>query len=256
MKPGREGLSRNSDRKRNRYEECKRVPHPVWVEGDGPAPRAWQLRTAQDRYDEKHALERQAKAQAAGERAQSKVNAAAQKQQLRADAYSEAQKTCPIPIDPKPQPLPGGLSVFNDEFVLATARDWGLSSQRLILTTHRLIHSHGRLTEDQQVVYLTDIRDVAFKKPLMGYGTLTIETAGEHSLEGLPTVKNGQAMRDKLLALVHWARQRAQQPAVAPVAASAPPADKYDQLRKLAELKTSGVLTEAEFEVEKAKLLA
>lgn len=204
---------------------------------------AWQLRSAQDRYDDKRAQEQEATA-----------DAAAQQQQLRAAAYAEAQKTCPIPIDPKPQPLPGGLTLFADEFVLAIAKDWGLSSQRLILTTHRLIHSHGRLSKDQQIVYLTDIRDVAFKKPLVGYGTLGIETAGGHSLEGLPTVKNGQAMRDKLLALVHWARQRAQQPAPTQVVAAVP--DKYDQLRKLAELKASGVLSEAEFEAEKAKLLA
>lgn len=205
---------------------------------------AWQLRSPQDRQDERRAVDQQAAS-----------DAAAQAKQIRAAAYAEAQKTCPIPIDPKPQPLPGGLSLFNDEFILAVARDWGLSSQRLILTTHRLIHSHGRLSKDQQTVYLTDIRDVAFKKPLVGYGALAIETAAGHSLEGLPTVKNGQAMRDKLLALVHWARQRAQQPAaLQPVAAAAP--DKYDQLRKLAELKASGILNDAEFEAEKAKLLA
>jgi hypothetical protein len=32
-------------------------------------------------------------------------------------------------------------------------------------------------------------------------------------------------------------------------------ADKYDQLRKIGELKASGVLSDAEFEAEKAKLL-
>jgi len=34
-----------------------------------------------------------------------------------------------------------------------------------------------------------------------------------------------------------------------------PGPDKYAQLKQLAELKTAGVVTEAEFEVEKAKLL-
>jgi hypothetical protein len=44
-------------------------------------------------------------------------------------------------------------------------------------------------------------------------------------------------------------------PAPAPAPAAAPAPDRYDQLAKLAELKDQGVLTTAEFEVEKAKLL-
>ena len=46
-----------------------------------------------------------------------------------------------------------------------------------------------------------------------------------------------------------------QEPEQEPEAAPAGP-DKYEQLSKLAELKTSGVLTEEEFESEKAKILA
>jgi len=55
-----------------------------------------------------------------------------------------------------------------------------------------------------------------------------------------------------------WAEQE-QQPAYAqPQAAAAPPPidDKLAQLKELGELKASGVLTEAEFEDQKAKILA
>jgi hypothetical protein len=62
-----------------------------------------------------------------------------------------------------------------------------------------------------------------------------------------------------------WAEQDAQQQpqqqqAAAPVAAAPPTAasttdDKLDQLKQLGELKASGVLTEAEFEAQKAKIL-
>jgi hypothetical protein len=42
-----------------------------------------------------------------------------------------------------------------------------------------------------------------------------------------------------------------------PAAAAAPPEpDKFEQLKQLGELKDSGVLTEAEFEAQKAKILA
>ena len=41
----------------------------------------------------------------------------------------------------------------------------------------------------------------------------------------------------------------------APAAPAAPVPDKYEQLKELAVLKQQGILSEAEFEVEKAKLL-
>ena len=55
-----------------------------------------------------------------------------------------------------------------------------------------------------------------------------------------------------------WAEQDAAQYQEPVQAAPAAPAqdDKLEQLQKLGELKTSGVLTEAEFEAQKAKILS
>ena len=58
-----------------------------------------------------------------------------------------------------------------------------------------------------------------------------------------------------------WAEQDAASappPEAAPAAAPAAPAedDKFEQLKQLGELKDSGVLTDAEFEAQKAKILA
>jgi hypothetical protein len=47
-----------------------------------------------------------------------------------------------------------------------------------------------------------------------------------------------------------------QQQYAAPPAAAAPAADPLEQLQKLGELKAAGVLTDAEFEAQKAKILA
>ena len=56
-----------------------------------------------------------------------------------------------------------------------------------------------------------------------------------------------------------WAQedqsQQQQYEAPAPAAAAAPAADPLEQLKQLGELKASGVLTEAEFEAQKAKIL-
>jgi hypothetical protein len=55
-----------------------------------------------------------------------------------------------------------------------------------------------------------------------------------------------------------WAEQEAPAAAQAPPApvAAAPQPDKFEQLKQLGELKEQGILTEAEFEAQKAKILA
>jgi hypothetical protein len=56
-----------------------------------------------------------------------------------------------------------------------------------------------------------------------------------------------------------WAQEDAQQQQQyeeAPAAAAAPAADPLEQLKQLGELKAQGVLTDAEFEAQKAKILA
>jgi hypothetical protein len=54
-----------------------------------------------------------------------------------------------------------------------------------------------------------------------------------------------------------WSADDAQaQGAYEPPPAAAPAADPLEQLKQLGELKASGVLTEAEFEAQKAKILA
>ena len=182
--------------------------------------------------------------------------------QLKADrdaAFSRAQRECPLPIQSDGS-LPGGLQLLNDEFVVTVGKDWGWSSQRLALTTHRVIYTHGRVNKDAEIVYLTDIRDVHYHRSmmsLMGLGSLVLETAGGKSLEGLPAASNSADIRNKLLAMIHFARQRASAPQVSPSPASSPPTqDKYAQLKQLADLKDQGVITQQEFDAEKAKLLA
>ena len=55
-----------------------------------------------------------------------------------------------------------------------------------------------------------------------------------------------------------WAQEDQGQYEEAPAAAAAaaPAADPWEQLKQLGELKTAGVLTDAEFEAQKAKILA
>ncbi len=183
----------------------------------------------------------------------------------REDAFARAQRECPFPIAIERANLPGGMQLMNDEFLVTSGRDWGFSSQKILITTHRAIWTHGRILNKQQnAIYLTDIRDVAFKKPLVGYGSIAFETSSGHVIEALPSVSNGAQVRNSLLTLIHYARTRAQQPSpqtvpvVEPVKmpAAAPQLDRYDQISKLGELKKQGLLSEEEFQAEKARILS
>jgi Short C-terminal domain/Bacterial PH domain len=172
----------------------------------------------------------------------------------RAAVYASAQASCPMPIEPGDDRLPGGLHLFDDEFLITVGKDWGMSSQKLTLTTHRIVYTHGRVSKDVESVYLTDVKDIRYHRSVVGFGSIVIDTASG-KIEGLPASSNGAQLRDRMMQLVHWARQRAQQPQV--VQAAAPVGDDIPaQLAKLAQLRDSGVLTDEEFATSKSALLA
>ena len=119
----------------------------------------------------------------------------------RAAAYRLAASTCPLPIHAEPVPLPGGLRLREDEFLVASSSRPS-RNRDLTLTTHRLVYSRGRDAGAQLVVYLADICDVVFHAD----DSLTVGTPSGR-WEKLPIAGNSVAgSRDRLLALVHHAR--------------------------------------------------
>ena len=83
----------------------------------------------------------------------------------------------------------------------------------------------------------------------------------------LDNIEGPHALREKLMPLVSEARQKKvmerqsqyvhhmNPPAAAAAAPAAEPVDLADQLKKLAELRDQGILTDDEFAAQKAKLL-
>lgn len=175
-------------------------------------------------------------------------------------AYETTKRDCPLPISFElPPPIGGasGIRLFEDEFLVSTAKDWGFSSQRLTLTTHRLIYSRGRVTKAVESMYLQDIRDVKYVKPFLNMASLGVETSsGITSIEGLPAMYDGRKIRDEILAMVHYARKRVNAPAVVHVQAQPAQEDIPAKLKQLKELHDAGMVTDAEFETKKAELLA
>ncbi len=146
----------------------------------------------------------------------------------RVAAYKRAASSCPVPIHPQAVPLPGGLRLRDDEFLVASSTRPS-RNRDLTLTTQRLVYSRGRDAGAQLVVYLADICDVVFH----GDDTITVGTPSGR-WERLPIAGNSVAgSRDRLLALVHHARaQRSALPG---------------GLDELVELRDRGAVGSAEF---------
>ncbi len=181
--------------------------------------------------------------------------------QTRADArkglFAAVQASCPLKLEPGMPRLPGAIELFPDEFLATTAKDWGLSSQRLTITTHRIIYTRGRVSKAAESMYLQDVRDVKYLQPVFSLPKIALETAsGISSLEGLPAMSpsKAQKVRNDILAMVHFARQRAQAPPATNQPATGPE-DIPGKLKQLAELHAMGILTNEEFQEKKADLL-
>ena len=185
-----------------------------------------------------------------------------QRQAIREGNYRVIAAEVPLALIPDDVALPGKVQLFADEFVVSSSDSWGgMSTRQLVLTTQRLIYARGYLSQQQEIVYLTDIRDVAYSKPLLGPGTIAVDTSSGR-LEGMPQIRNGQQFRDTLLAIVQYAKQRQLRgsvPAPAPVysAAPAPGGDSIpEKIAQLAQLRDSGAISLSDFDTKKAELLS
>jgi hypothetical protein len=149
--------------------------------------------------------------------------------------------------------LPDGSGLEDGEAVVKTAKDWGLSIKSLILTNRRLFCPADLTGRSTVSLPLTDVLTVALRKHWIGFSTIVVETR-DHRQASFAAYINGPLVRSDIAAAVDAAKQSAAlDPSTA--ASSSPAGDRYDQLRKISELKQSGVLSESEFEEEKARIL-
>jgi Bacterial PH domain len=149
--------------------------------------------------------------------------------------------------------LPDGSRLKDGEVVVKTAKDWGLSIKSLVLTNRRLFCPSDLTGRTTVSLPLTDIVSVTLRKHLIGFSTIIVETR-DQGQASFPVHINGKLVRSDIAAAVDDARGSAGLDPLAPAASTAA-SDRYDQLRKITELKQSGTLSEAEFEEEKARIL-
>jgi hypothetical protein len=135
-----------------------------------------------------------------------------------------------------------------------TARDWGVSTTPLLLTNRRLICPADAVGHAVAVIPLNDIREVRLRKPFIGYRTVVIERKTQPPAS-FPAHINGERIRADIEAAVLKASPTPHPDAPQQGGREIRAPDRYDRLRQIGELRSSGVLTEAEFEEEKARIL-
>jgi membrane protein YdbS with pleckstrin-like domain len=135
-----------------------------------------------------------------------------------------------------------------------------------VITTDRVIFRHGVLSKAGVEIPLDRINNVNFNQSvferIIGAGDLTIESAGKDGQSRFTDIRKPETVQNMLHAQMEGNEtrriQRANPPAPAPMpppAAVGPSGALLEQLDKLEDLRQRGVLTQAEFDAQKAKLL-
>ncbi|HEX3629535.1 MAG TPA: SHOCT domain-containing protein [Candidatus Dormibacteraeota bacterium] len=149
--------------------------------------------------------------------------------------------------------LPPGIQLNPDETVIRSGKDWGSSIHPLLLTSQRLICPIDQSGGGTAVIDLTRIHEVRFRKSPIGFASIIIEY-GDQQRAAFPAYLNGQRIRAEIVAAIDEARRLLpSRPESAKTGGA--DGDRYERLRRIGQLRSSGVLTEAEFQEEKARIL-
>jgi uncharacterized membrane protein YdbT with pleckstrin-like domain len=136
-------------------------------------------------------------------------------------------------------------------FVVRYAR-WATTT--FVVTTDRLIHRSGVVAKSGREIPLERLNDVAFHQTIfqrmLGAGDLLIESAGERGQQLFSSFPHPERTQN----LIHHQIEQAQARDADRMAGRREPSP-LDQLEKLEELRQRGVISQAEFDVKKAKLL-
>ncbi|MGH9300572.1 MAG: PH domain-containing protein, partial [Acidimicrobiales bacterium] len=127
------------------------------------------------------------------------------------------------------------------------------TTTRFMVTTDRVVSRTGALSRRGREIPLERINDIAFSQSLverlLGTGSLILESGGERGQQTFADIaRPGQVQNEiytqiERVRLVQGGRQ-----------AGGQPLSVVEQLEKLDELRNRGVLTDAEFEAQKASL--
>jgi uncharacterized membrane protein YdbT with pleckstrin-like domain len=137
-------------------------------------------------------------------------------------------------------------------WVLVRYARWATTS--FVITTDRLIHRKGVLSKSGREIPLERLNDVSFHQTLfqrmLGSGDLLIESAGERGQQMFSGFPRPERTQNQIHRQIELAQDRD-----ADRIAGRRELSPLEQLEKLEELRQRGVISQAEFDVKKAKLL-
>jgi len=127
------------------------------------------------------------------------------------------------------------------------------ATSHFVVTNERIVHRQGLIAKTSMEIPLQRINDVRFHQSILertvGAGDLVIESAGTQGQEVFDDIRRPEAMQRTIYERAE-AREAGTGRTPAPPAAST-----AEELARLADLRDRGVLSEAEFQAQKAKLL-
>ena len=125
------------------------------------------------------------------------------------------------------------------------------ATSHFVLTTDRLIHRSGWFAKESMEVPLENINDVRFSQTVfertIGAGDLRIESAGEFGQQRFTDIRDPEKVQKTIYEANEANQGRMRGPASSGSVA--------DELGKLDRLRDEGVITEQEFQAQKARLL-
>jgi len=128
------------------------------------------------------------------------------------------------------------------------------STTTFVVTTDRLIHRSGVVSKSGREIPLERLNDVSFHSTILqrmlGAGDLLIESAGERGQQLFSSFPHPERTQN----LIHHQIEQAQARDADRMAGRREQSP-LEQLEKLEELRQRGVISQAEFDVKKAKLL-
>lgn len=146
---------------------------------------------------------------------------------------------------------------------------WWVTSM-FVVTTSRVIHREGLIAKRSMEIPLDKINDVRFEQGIwdriVGAGTLVIQSASEAGRNEFTFIRHPEEVQKTIYHASETEQDRqikrnVGQMSAAATSAPAPPApggtapNVTTELERLAELRAKGVLTEEEFQAQKARIL-
>jgi uncharacterized membrane protein YdbT with pleckstrin-like domain len=127
------------------------------------------------------------------------------------------------------------------------------ATSHFVVTTDRVVHRSGWFAKRSMEIPLENISDVRFSQGvferLIGAGDLVLESAGEFGQETFTNIRRPEVVPKTIYEMNEANLRRMQAPAPRPASVA-------DELAKLDRLRDEGVISDEEFESQKARLLS